>query len=91
LLADLVQRVAVLEAFIATLQRQAIPGQSAPRLPAGTPTIKRGFVIARELSEHIDAYAKAKHLRVMDVLDQALRDYFETHDGTEVYDDRPSA
>jgi hypothetical protein len=36
-----------------------------------------GFVIAEILSEAIDAYAAAGHLQVKDVLDLALREFFD--------------
>jgi hypothetical protein len=66
----------VLEAFVSTLQRQALPVNGAPGVPNGAPTTKRGFVIARDLSGQIDAYAETHHLQVKQILDTALREFF---------------
>jgi hypothetical protein len=70
------QRLAVLEVFVSTLQRQALPVNGAPAVPKGAPTTKRGFVIARDLSGQIDAYAETHHLQVKQILDTALREFF---------------
>jgi hypothetical protein len=76
---DLEARVSVLEAFIATLQRQPAQMIGAPngalRSAPNTPTKKRGFVIACDLSDALDAYAERSELRVSDILDMALRRY----------------
>jgi hypothetical protein len=76
---DLEARVSVLEAFIATLQRQPPQTVGAPngtlRSAPTTATKKRGFVIACDLSDALDAYAEASGLQVRDILDMALRRY----------------
>lgn len=68
------QRLSVIEAFVATLQHPPYRA-SAPSTPNGAPHRKRGFVIAQDLSECIDAYAAHHRLRVMDLLDTALREF----------------
>jgi hypothetical protein len=74
--AEFEARLSVVEAFIATLQRKPLPVNGAPRTPNGAPHRKRGFVITQDLSERIDAYAAHYRLRVMDLLDTALREFF---------------
>jgi hypothetical protein len=82
LLQDLAARLDVVEAFIATLQRNpsqlSASSHGSPQSLPGAPlkTRKRGFVIAEVLSDKIDAYAAAEHLQVKDVLDLALREFF---------------
>jgi hypothetical protein len=76
---DLEARVSLLEAFIATLQRQ-LPQMvgtlnGALRSAPTTATKKRGFVIACDLSDALDAYAEASGLQLRDILDMALRRY----------------
>jgi hypothetical protein len=82
---DLEARVSVLEAFIATMQRQsgALGGalRSAPTLA----TKKRGFVIACDLSDALDHYAEMSGLQVRDILDMALRRYLADVAGEEVH------
>jgi len=81
--------VSVLEAFIATLQRQSPQMIGAPngalRSAPNTPTKKRGFVIACNLSDALDAYAEASGLQVRDILDMALRRYLADVVGEEVH------
>jgi hypothetical protein len=76
---DLEARVSVLEAFITTLQRQPPQMVGTPngalRSAPTTATKKRGFVIACDLSDALDAYAEASGLQVRDILDMALRRY----------------
>jgi hypothetical protein len=59
------------EAIIATLQHPPYRASA----PNGAPHRKRGFVIAQDLSERIDAFSAHYHLRVMDLLDTALREF----------------
>lgn len=83
----LATRVEVLEAFIATLQQHPTYPSGSPNgspmvhpvhsgSPGGSPTHKRGFVMADDLFDAIHTYAKAHHLQVKDVLDTALRRFF---------------
>jgi hypothetical protein len=82
--ADLSARIGVLEAFFAAVQQQpALISGSLNGLPVvhQQPTRKRGFVIACDLSDAIDAYASANHMQVKDVLDLALRRFFAAEGG----------
>jgi hypothetical protein len=74
-LANIEQRLAVVEAFIAAFKRQTPPRSGAPNA-APECTLKRGFVIAADLSRQIDAHAETQHLQVKQILDTALREYF---------------
>jgi hypothetical protein len=71
-------RLSVVEAFIATIQRQPPPVNGTPN---GKPecTIKRGFVVSLDLSQKIDAFAQTHRMQIKDVLDGALREYFGRH------------
>jgi hypothetical protein len=70
---NLKTRVEILETFIARLHQ---PSTYLPGSPSGSPTHKRGFVMADDLFQAIHTYATAHHLQVKDVLDLALRRFF---------------
>jgi hypothetical protein len=69
-------RVEVLETFIAKLHQPAAYLPGSPNGSPGSPTHKRGFVMADDLFQAIHTYASAHHLQVKDVLDLALRRFF---------------
>jgi hypothetical protein len=73
---NLKMRVEVLETFIARLHQPAAYLPGSPNGSPGSPTHKRGFVMADDLFEAIHTYATAHHLQVKDVLDLALRRFF---------------
>jgi hypothetical protein len=87
-------RVDMLEAFITILQQERKPPSGLPNgappsaptvhpahqgLPSGTPTHKRGFVMADNLFEAIHAFADARYLQVKDALDLLVRTGLAAH------------
>jgi hypothetical protein len=84
---DLKTRAEVLEAFIASLRQQPtmLPGSpnGSPVVhpvhsnsPSGSPTHKRGFVLAVDLWEAIHRYADTHHRQIAQVVDLVLRTFF---------------
>jgi hypothetical protein len=73
---NLKTRVEVLETFIARLHQPAAYLPGSQNGSPGSPTHKRGFVMADDLFDAIHTYATAHHLQVKDVLDLALRRFF---------------
>ena len=83
---NLKTRVEVLETFIAKLHQPGAYLSGSPNGLPGSPTHKRGFVMADDLFEAIHTYATAHHLQVKDVVDLALRRFF-AQVGQEVHGD----
>ena len=73
---NLKTRVEVLETFIAKLHQPVAYLPGSPNGLPGSPTHKRGFVMADDLFQAIHTYATAHHLQVKDVVDLALRRFF---------------
>ena len=73
---NLKTRVEILETFIARLHQPSTYLPGSPSGSPGSPTHKRGFVMADDLFQAIHTYATAHHLQVKDVLDLALRRFF---------------
>jgi hypothetical protein len=79
---DRESRIAVLEAFMATLQRQPAYLPSTPAIALDRTERewqKTGVELAADIRDALRDYAKAHGLQVREVLDQALRRYLNGH------------
>jgi hypothetical protein len=92
-LMDHESRIAVLEAYMSTLQRQVHLTSAPERITAsvhpnapqrtGPPVwVNRGTHLAQDMIEAINTYRHQHRLEVREVIDMALRQFFAAHDLT---------
>ena len=85
-------RLAVLEAFVSTLQRQTHLTSAPERISASHPNapqrtgppvwVNRGTHLAQDMIEAINTYRHQHRLEVREVIDMALRQFFAMSDLT---------
>ena len=91
-LMDHESRIAVLEAYMSTLQRQVHLASAPERISASVHRIaperteppvwvNRGTHLAQDMIEAINTYRHQHRLEVREVIDMALRQFFAAHDG----------
>jgi hypothetical protein len=91
-LMDHESRIAVLEAFMSTLQHQAHLASAPERISASHPNVpqrinppvwvNRGTHLAQDMIEAINTYRHQHRLEVREVIDMALRQFFAAQDLT---------
>jgi hypothetical protein len=89
-LMDHESRIAVLEAFMSTLQHQAHLTSAPERISASHPNapqrinppvwVNRGTHLAQDMIDAINTYRHQHRLEVREVIDMALRQFFAAHD-----------